>query len=137
MVTKWGLSDKMGPLMYDHGSEEVFLGRSAASDSKSMSSATAQLIEEEVRSIADECYQRATEILVENRDKLEAMPQALMTYETIDAHQIDDIMEGKTPRKPESWDDDQPSAGDSSSEEKDVSKKADGDSPVGGPLSEH
>ena len=95
------------------------------------------MIDEEIRSIVDDCYQRATDILVENRDKLEAMTQALMTYETIDAHQIDDIMEGKTPRKPESWDDDQPSAGAGKTEVKEDDKKTDGDSPVGGPLGEH
>jgi cell division protease FtsH len=95
------------------------------------------VIDEEVRRIVDECYQRATDILVENRDKLEAMTQALMTYETIDAHQIDDIMEGKAPRKPENWDDDQPSAGSSDTEEKEEDKKTDDDSSVGGPLGEH
>jgi cell division protease FtsH len=137
MVTKWGLSDKLGPLMYGEADQEVFLGRSAGTNPKSFSGATSGMIDEEIRSIVDECYQRATDILVENRDKLEAMTQALMTYETIDAHQIDDIMEGKTPRKPESWDDDQPSAGAGKAEEKEEDKKTDGDSPVGGPLGEH
>jgi cell division protease FtsH len=137
MVTKWGLSDKLGPLMYGDADQEVFLGRSAGTNPKSFSGATSGMIDEEIRSIVDECYQRATDILVENRDKLEAMTQALMTYETIDAHQIDDIMEGKTPRKPESWDDDQPSAGAGKAEEKEEDKKTDGDSPIGGPLGEH
>jgi cell division protease FtsH len=139
MVTKWGLSDKLGPLMYGEADQEVFLGRSAGANSKSFSGATSGMIDEEIRSIVDECYQRATDLLVENRDKLEAMTQALMTYETIDSHQIDDIMEGKTPRKPESWDDDQPSAGAGKSEEKGQEKdtKTDGDRPVGGPLGEH
>jgi cell division protease FtsH len=137
MVTKWGLSDKLGPLMYGEADQEVFLGRSAGANPKSFSGATSGMIDEEIRSIVDECYQRATDILVENRDKLEAMTQALMTYETIDAHQIDDIMEGKTPRKPESWDDDQPSAGAGKTEVKEEDIKADGDSPVGGPLGEH
>ncbi len=137
MVTKWGLSDKLGPLMYGEADQEVFLGRSAGANPKSFSGATSGMIDEEIRSIVDDCYQRATDILVENRDKLEAMTQALMTYETIDAHQIDDIMEGKTPRKPESWDDDQPSAGAGKTEVKEDDKKTDGDSPVGGPLGEH
>jgi cell division protease FtsH len=137
MVTKWGLSDKLGPLMYGEADQEVFLGRSAGANPKSFSGATSGMIDAEIRSIIDECYQRATDILVENRDKLEAMTQALMTYETIDAHQIDDIMEGKTPRKPESWDDDQPSAGAGKTEVKEDDKKTDGDSPVGGPLGEH
>ena len=137
MVTKWGLSEKLGPLMYGDADQEVFLGRSAGTNPKSFSGTTSGIIDEEIRSIVDECYQRATDILVENRDKLEAMTQALMTYETIDAHQIDDIMEGKTPRKPESWDDDQPSAGAGKTEEKEEDRKAGGDSPVGGPLGEH
>jgi cell division protease FtsH len=136
MVTKWGLSDKLGPLMYGDADQEGYLGRSAGGG-KSISGSTSSVIDEEVRRIVDECYQRATDILVENRDKLEAMTQALMTYETIDAHQIDDIMEGKAPRKPENWDDDQPSAGSGDTEEKEEDKKTDGDSSVGGPLGEH
>jgi cell division protease FtsH len=106
MVTKWGLSEKMGPLMYDDADEEVFLGRSAAQGSKSVSGETARQIDEEVRRIIDECYATAKSILEENRSKLDMMADALMTYETIDAKQIDDIMAGHKPRSPAGWDDD-------------------------------
>ena len=106
MVTKWGLSDKMGPLMYDDAEEEVFLGRSAGQQGKSFSGETARQIDEEVRRIIDECYESARKILEEHRGKLDVMADALMTYETIDAKQIDDIMSGRAPRKPAGWDDD-------------------------------
>ncbi|MGJ8687131.1 MAG: ATP-dependent zinc metalloprotease FtsH, partial [Spongiibacteraceae bacterium] len=106
MVTKWGLSEKMGPLMYDEAEEEVFLGRTAGQHVKAVSSETARQIDEEVRRIIDECYEVATGILADNREKLDVMADALMTYETIDAKQIDDIMSGRKPRKPANWDDD-------------------------------
>ncbi|MFP3525938.1 ATP-dependent metalloprotease, partial [Pantoea sp. SIMBA_072] len=85
---------------------EVFLGRSAGSQHASVSGETAKLIDSEVRSIIDQCYATAKQLLIENRDKLEAMTEALMKYETIDADQIDDIMAGRTPREPRDWDDD-------------------------------
>ncbi len=107
MVTKWGLSEKMGPLMYDDADEEVFLGRSAAQPGKGVSGETARQIDEEVRRIIDECYAKAQAILEENRGKLDLMAEALMLYETIDAKQIDDIMAGRKPRRPAGWDDDQ------------------------------
>ena len=94
MVTKWGLSERMGPLMYDEGNEEVFLGRSAAIGSKHISDETAKQIDEEVRSIIDGCYATAKQILVDNLDKLHLMAEALIQYETLNATQIDDIMEG-------------------------------------------
>ena len=95
MVTKWGLSESMGPLMYDEGGEEVFLGRTAAQPAKAMSDETALAIDKEVRNIIDECYAKALQLLEDNRDKLDMMADALMQYETIDSEQIDDIMEGK------------------------------------------
>ncbi|MFT7405014.1 MAG: cell division protease FtsH [Zhongshania sp.] len=104
MVTKWGLSDKMGPLMYEDPADETY-GRSAG-QGKGFSGETARQIDEEVRRIIDECYVTATKILEANRDKLDMMADALMTYETIDAKQIDDIMSGRKPRKPAGWDDD-------------------------------
>ncbi len=103
MVTKWGLSDTMGPLMYDEGGEEVFLGRSAAQPSKAMSDETALAIDKEVRSIIDECYEKARSILDEHRSKMDMMADALMQYETIDSEQIDAIMEGKKPNPPSDW----------------------------------
>ena len=135
MVTKWGLSEKMGPLMYDEAQEEVFLGRSAASQSKSISAETAQQIDEEVRRISDECYALAESILKENRDKLDMMAEALMTYETIDSSQIDDIMAGRKPSDPADWhDDNKPSGGQKAEAADDAPKK---DDPIGGPASEH
>ena len=103
MVTKWGLSDAMGPLMYDEGGEEVFLGRSAAQPSKAMSDETALSIDREVRSIIDECYEKARSILEEHRSKMDLMADALMQYETIDSEQMDAIMEGKKPNPPSDW----------------------------------
>jgi cell division protease FtsH len=102
MVTKWGLSEKMGPLMYEEDEGEVFLGRSVT-QRKNISDQTAVEIDREVRAIIDRCYSRADQILREHRDKLEAMSDALMQYETIDAEQIDDIMKGITPRAPKGW----------------------------------
>ena len=131
MVTKWGLSEKLGPLMYAEEEGEVFLGRSAASPHASVSGETAKLIDSEVRSIIDHCYATAKQILTENRDKLDAMAEALMKYETIDADQIDDIMSGRTPREPRDWDNDAGTSGNQASQ---------GDrpeSPVGGPAAQH
>jgi len=130
MVTKWGLSEKLGPLMYAEEDGEVFLGRSAGSQQTSVSGETAKLIDSEVRSIIDQCYATAKQLLTENRDKLDAMAEALMKYETIDAEQIDDIMAGRTPREPRDWDDDSASG----------TPAAQGDrpeSPIGGSAAQH
>lgn len=105
MVTKWGLSEKMGPLMYDEAQEEVFLGKSAGGPGSHVSGNTRNEIDVEVRSIIDQCYKTAEDILEEHREKLDVMAEALMTYETIDSHQIDDIMDGKKPRPPSDWND--------------------------------
>jgi cell division protease FtsH len=111
MVTRWGLSEKLGPLQYDTDSEEPFLGRSAGQAQTVYSPETAQRIDEEVRNIIDSCYEKAKQLLVDNRDKLDLMADALMKYETIDRHQIDDIMEGREPRPPKGWGDSGPSGG--------------------------
>ena len=103
MVTKWGLSEKLGPLKYDEAQEEVFLGKSAGGGASHVAASTQASIDTEVRSIIDGCYARAQKILEENRPKLDAMADALMKYETIDSPQIDDIMNGKTPRPPKGW----------------------------------
>lgn len=134
MVTKWGLSDKLGPLMYGEDEGEVFLGRSAGGSPKHHSGETAKLIDDEVKSIIDSCYSRAKTILVENRDRLELMKDALMEYETIDALQIDDIMEGRKPRPPADWSDRDSGSG-SAAVEKDEDNVA--EKPIGGPVSEH
>ncbi|MEA9978208.1 ATP-dependent metalloprotease, partial [Pseudomonas sp. RTS4] len=103
MVTKWGLSEKLGPLMYAEDENEMYLGRGGGGQGSSVSAETARLIDSEVRSIIDQCYGSAKQILTEHRDKLDAMADALMKYETIDAEQIDDIMAGRAPREPRDW----------------------------------
>ncbi len=108
MVTKWGLSDRLGPLTYSEDEQEVFLGHSVTQH-KSVSDETTHLIDEEVRHIIDRNYEKARTLLTDNLDKLHAMSDALMKYETIDAHQIDDIMNGRSPRPPKDWDDEEPS----------------------------
>ena len=101
MVTKWGLSEKLGPLKYDEDDDQPFLGRSASSRSLAVSEATARKIDEEVRVIIDDCYGRAKTLLETHSDKLHAMADALMEYETLNSDQINDIMEGMPPRPPE------------------------------------
>ena len=141
MVTKWGLSEKMGPLMYDDADEEVFLGRSAAQSGKSVSGETARQIDEEVRRIIDDCYATAKGILEENRSKLDMMAEALMKYETIDRFQIDDIMAGKEPRPPKNWGDSGPAGGVKAEEPEQAPEPKgsdDGRQPgVGRPAGEH
>ena len=100
MVTKWGLSEELGPIMYDEDDGEVFLGMSAGMKPKPISGATAEAIDAEVRRIVDECYGRAKAILVEHEDKLHNMADALIEYETLTPDQIDDIMAGVKPRAP-------------------------------------
>ncbi len=107
MVTKWGLSDKLGPLTYSEDEQEVFLGHSVTQH-KSVSDETTHLIDEEIRHLVERNYERSRVLLTEHLDKLHAMADALMKYETIDAHQIDDIMDGRTPRPPKDWEDDEP-----------------------------
>ena len=102
MVTKWGLSEKLGPLTYAEEEGEVFLGH-AITQHKMVSDETAKAIDEEVRRIVDRNYARAKRLLEENLDKLHRMADALMKYETIDAEQIQDIMEGREPRPPRDW----------------------------------
>lgn len=133
MVTKWGLSEKLGPLMYAEEEGEVFLGRSMGSQASNVSGETAKQIDEEVRRIIDECYATAKKLLVENRDKLDAMAEALMKYETIDAEQIDDIMNGREPREPRGWD----GGGDSGAPQAKVDEPDRSEKPIGGPAAEH
>ena len=98
MVTKWGFSERMGPLLYDEDDGEVFLGMSAGTQPKPISSRTAREIDEEVRGIVDECYDTAKRILTKHREQLEATADALMELETLTPEQVDDIMAGKPPR---------------------------------------
>ncbi len=101
MVTKWGLSQKLGPMLYEEDEGEVFLGRSVT-QRKNISAQTAMDIDNEIRAVIDKCYGQAREILEANRKVLDDMAAALMQFETIDAGQIDDIMLGKPPRPPHS-----------------------------------
>ncbi len=122
MVTQWGLSTKMGPMLYAEEEGEVFLGRSMAK-SKHMSDDTARAIDAEVKSLIDRNYSRAEKILTDNIDILHAMKDCLMKYETIDAKQIDDLMARTDVRPPADWiedsknDDTPPTGGASVSEE--------------------
>ena len=116
MVTKWGLSEKMGPMTYSDDEGEVFLGRSVT-QTKTMSDDTAKKIDSEIRLLINKSYETATKIITENIDKLHIMSDTLMQYETIDRDQIDDIMMGVKPRPPKDWDnndqnDKTPSGGD-------------------------
>lgn len=131
MVTKWGLSEKLGPLMYAEEEGEVFLGRGGGGQSASFSGETAKLIDSEVRSIIDQCYGTAKQILTDNRDKLDAMADALMKYETIDAEQIDDIMAGRTPREPRDWE-----GGSGTSGTPPVVQNERPENPIGGPAAD-
>ncbi|MFC4763029.1 ATP-dependent zinc metalloprotease FtsH [Dyella koreensis] len=102
MATKWGLSDKLGPMTYGEEEDEVFLGR-AVTQHKNVSNETARKIDEEVREILDRAYARTKQLLTDNIDKLHVMADALLQYETIDAHQIEDIMNGRMPGPPADW----------------------------------
>lgn len=99
MVTRYGMSDALGPMVYGENEGEVFLGRSITTH-KNVSEATMQKVDGEIRRIIDEQFKLAHRLLEENRDKVEAMTAALLEWETIDADQINDIMEGKSPRPP-------------------------------------
>ena len=134
MVTKWGLSERLGPLTYSEDEGEVFLGHSVTQH-KSVSDGTAHTIDEEIRTIIDRNYERATRILNENLDKLHAMAEALMKYETIDAQQIEDIMDGKPPRPPEDWEDDKPASGGGSAPAPTAKPGEPG--VIGGPAGQH
>ncbi len=145
MVAKWGLSEEMGPLMYDEDESHQFLGGSGQGG-KLKSGETTTRLDKEVRRIIDECYSKARQLLEDNRDKLDLMAESLMQYETIDANQLRDIMEGRKPRPPEDWDDKGPTtgsghaAGTSSDEESDTGSDEDDDArrrpsdPLGGPA---
>jgi cell division protease FtsH len=99
MVTQWGMSDSLGPMVYGENEGEVFLGRSVTTH-KNVSEATMQKVDVEIRRIIDAQYGLSRRLIEENRDKIEAMAKALLEWETIDSEQIGDIMEGRPPRPP-------------------------------------
>ena len=113
MVTKWGLSEKLGPLTYSEDEGEVFLGRSVTQH-KQVSDITVKAIDDEVRQIIDSSYNDANEIIKTNINRLHKMAEALIKYETLDENQIKDVMNDKEPRPPEDWD-----QGDDSSDDDD------------------
>ncbi|WP_409523768.1 ATP-dependent zinc metalloprotease FtsH [Nitrincola sp. MINF-07-Sa-05] len=102
MVTKWGLSEKLGPLLYADEDDDPF-GRGMGGGAKAKAEDTQRLIDEEVRQIIDDCYRKAYQLLEENRDILESMTQALMKYETIGSKQLDELMERSEVSPPEGW----------------------------------
>jgi len=132
MVTKWGLSEKLGPLTYSEDDGEVFLGRSVTQH-KQVSDVTAHKIDEAVRGIVDRNYERAKSILKEHEDKLHIMAKALMKYETLNDVQVKDIMEDREPRPPEDWDDSDNSATTGVKQD----DEAESTGVIGGPASEH
>jgi cell division protease FtsH len=126
MVTKWGLSDKLGPLSYSKDEEEIFLGRSVTQH-KQVSDTTVNIIDQEVRQIIDQSYDEANGILKSNVKRLHKMAEALIKYETLDEEQIKDIMNDKEPRPPDGWNiDDEPGDDDHSK-----------DSKIGGHATQH
>jgi cell division protease FtsH len=134
MVTKWGLSDRLGPLTYSEDDGEVFLGRSVTRH-KNVSDETAHVIDEEIRSTIDRNYRRSEQLLRDNLDKLHNMADALIKYETIDSDQIDDIMDGRPPREPvdSGADAGPPTPGSSINLDKDRRSKK----PIGGAAQQH
>jgi cell division protease FtsH len=131
MVTKWGLSERLGPLTYTEDDGEIFLGRSVTRH-KQVSDVTAHAIDEEVRLLIDTCYGDAKRILESSRDKLEKMAVALLKYETIDEQQVKDIMEGRDCRPPPGWEE-------PSEPGKPPPRVTDdkGPAPLGGPAGQH
>jgi cell division protease FtsH len=131
MVTKWGLSEKLGPLLY--GEDE---GQYPGTAKANYSGETSKIIDEEARRIIDECYSHAQQILTENRDILESMKDALMEYETIDSEQVDDLMARRKVRPPHDW-----HINDTGNNIKDADDKPEAPTsnvtPIGGPAGEH
>ena len=102
MVTRYGMTDELGPMVYADNEGEVFLGRSITKTTN-MSEQTMQKVDVQIRKIIDEQYALARKLIEDNKDKMHAMAKALLEWETIDAEQIDDIMSGRDPRPPKDW----------------------------------
>nr|WP_211337015.1 ATP-dependent zinc metalloprotease FtsH [Marinicella litoralis] len=133
MVTKWGFGEGLGPLLYSEDEGEVFLGRQVTQH-KNVSDATAKLIDDAIKKIIDTNYEKARKILTDNIDKLHIMSEALLKYETINASQVAEIMEGKEITPPENWEED----GDDDKPKTDTKKKSKDkkDSVIGGEATE-
>jgi cell division protease FtsH len=135
MVTRWGMSNRLGPLAYGEEDGEVFLGHSVTRH-KMVSDDTAHAIDEEIRACIDRNYQRAEKILTDNLDILHSMAEALIKYETLESEQIDDLMARKEPRPPRDWDD----SGSGNLKQKTATPKPEsepGTGTIGGPASLH
>jgi len=129
MVTKWGLTEKMGPVLYGEDESQQPGGGNAH-----YSEDTSREIDQEVRQILDDAYSQAKKLLEDNRDVLEAMKEALMEYETIDADQVDDLMNRRKVRPPQQWDDNDSDKGAGNTAES--TKPAQEEGPIGGPVGE-
>jgi cell division protease FtsH len=134
MVTKWGLSDKLGPQTYAEDEGEVFLGRSVTQH-KQVSDVTAHVIDEEIRILIDSNFNKAKDILTRDMEKLHKMAEALIKYETIDDSQIADIMQGREPKPPADWED--PHAGSPPDIRPRPTRGGEGDAPSGRPAPQH
>jgi cell division protease FtsH len=131
MVVNYGFSDKLGPLDFDaHNSDGM--------QTMQVSDHTAKLIDDEVRAIIDQCYKKASDLLVSNKDVLEAMKDALMEYETIDSEQVDDLMARRKVRPPKDWHNDGSAddGGSAVADNESSENKKDGPDPIGDPASE-
>ncbi len=137
MVTRWGLSSRLGPLAYGEDEQEVFLGHSVTQH-KNLSDDTAHAIDEEIRAVIDRNFERSRDILTTHMAELHKMAEALIKYETIDSDMIKDIMEGKDPRPPRDWDDSEPGSGSKidveGGENKEDTKE---EGSIGGPVGQH
>jgi cell division protease FtsH len=133
MVTRWGLSEKMGPLLY--GDDEAQYP--GAATTKQYSDDTSKHIDEEVRRIIDDCYARAKKILEDNIDILHAMKDALMEYETIDSDQVDDLMARRKVRLPRDWHGSGTGPGPGNPTAPEHKPGESRDKPIGGPAGEH
>ena len=102
MVTRYGMTDELGPMVYAENEGEVFLGRSITKQ-VNVSEETMQKVDKQIRKIIDDQYNRARKLIEDNQDKIHALAKALLEWETIDSEQIDDIMSGKPPRPPKDW----------------------------------
>jgi cell division protease FtsH len=129
MVTKWGLTEKLGPLVYSEDEDEVFLGRSITQH-KHVSDDTARRIDAEVREIIDVAHEKAKSLLDSHLENLHLMADALIRYETINGDQIDQIMEGREPDPPADWQDSEPGISDSKDDASDTGDRTS----IGGPA---
>lgn len=129
MVTKWGLNEKMGPILYGEDDSQV-----PGSGNAHYSEDTSREIDQEVKLILTEAYAKATKLLEEHRDVLEAMKDALMEYETIDADQVDDLMNRRQVRRPRDWDKNDSDNHSDGNAEDGAKSSAEEDSPIGGPV---